>query len=168
MLLLICFVVECGYYFCMGMGVVFEELQQRNAYIDSVLVDFGWLFEGIEWVANWFIFCSTLKKDMQDVIEQLCWQIRVSRTLMSGGVLCGGCNEVFLYFGELDEEVWQWCMIIGDFDECIRCIQNLVDVGIMYIFGFFEFGGLDYDVAMWLFVLFFEQVMFVIRDIVFV
>jgi alkanesulfonate monooxygenase SsuD/methylene tetrahydromethanopterin reductase-like flavin-dependent oxidoreductase (luciferase family) len=157
--------VERGYHLCTGTGAVFEELQMRNAYIDSVLADMGRPPEGIERAANRFVFCSTSQDEIDDAIHQSRWQIRVSRVLTGGGVPIGGRNEAPPYPGEPDIETWQRRMIIGDPDECVRRIQNLADAGITYIFGLFEFGGLDHDVAMRSIKLFSDHVMPAIRDI---
>jgi alkanesulfonate monooxygenase SsuD/methylene tetrahydromethanopterin reductase-like flavin-dependent oxidoreductase (luciferase family) len=151
--------VEAGYHLCTGTGGLFEELQMRNAYIDSVLEDLGKDSDGVERAANRFMFCSTNKSDIEQAIDESRWQIRTSRVLSSGGVPVGGRNHPDTYPGEADRETWQKRMIIGDPDECIRRIEELAKAGITYIFGLFEFGGLEHNKAMDSLKLFSKEVM---------
>src|SRR5262249_13188695 len=140
--------VERGFHLATGTGALFEELQMRNAYIDTVLETLGKSPDNIERASNRFIFCSTNKADIADAIAQSRWQIRVSRAFAQDTIVRAGRNDPQPWPGEPTEEVWQRRMIIGSPDECIRRIRELAKAGLSYIYGLFEFGGLTGPKAM--------------------
>lgn len=151
--------VERGYHVATGTGALFGELQMRNAYIDDVLERVGRSPDGIERAANRFIFCSTSKSEIDDAIEQSRWQIRVSRNLNGGSPPVNGRNHAKPYVGEVSAEEWQQRMIIGDPEECIARLKKLAEAGISYVYGLFDFGGLDHKTALRSMNLFSEEVM---------
>lgn len=151
--------VEAGYHLCTGTGALLDELEQRNAFIDSVFDELGRSSEGIERSVNKFILCTTDPAEKQQAIEQSRWQIRVSRDLSSGAHVPGGRNTAPPFKGEPDDELWQQRLIVGDPDECLHRIQQHAEVGITYINALFDFGGLDHDIAMRSLKLFSDEVM---------
>lgn len=151
--------VEAGYHLCTGTGALLDELEQRNAFIDMVFDELGRSPEDVERSVNKFILCTTDPAERQQAIDQSRWQIRVSRDLSSGAHVPGGHNQAPPFAGEPDDDVWQQRLIVGDPDECLQRIQQHAEVGITYINGLFDFGGLDHDVAMRSLKLFSDEVM---------
>lgn len=151
--------IENGYHLCTGTGALLDELEQRNAFIDSVFDELGRDPNGIERSVNKFILCTTDPYEKQQAIEQSRWQIRVSRDLSSGAHVPGGRNNAPPFAGEPDDELWQQRLIVGTPDECLERIQQHANVGITYINALFDFGGLDHDIAMRSLKLFTQEVM---------
>jgi alkanesulfonate monooxygenase SsuD/methylene tetrahydromethanopterin reductase-like flavin-dependent oxidoreductase (luciferase family) len=167
--------IERGFHLCTGSGAVVEELQQRTAFIDSVLASMGRPLNSVENCTNRFVFCSTSQDEIDMAIEQSRWQIRVSRATTYGeggawiypprGLVTEGLRDAPSFGGEPTAEVWQRRMIIGDPDECIRRIKQLGDAGITYIFGMFSMGMMPHDVALNSVKLFSKEVMPALREI---
>jgi alkanesulfonate monooxygenase SsuD/methylene tetrahydromethanopterin reductase-like flavin-dependent oxidoreductase (luciferase family) len=157
--------VERGFHVATGTGALLDELQMRNAFIDDVLHTAGRPADSIERAVNRFIFCSTSKSEIEEAIEQSRWQIRVSRTLSGGQPPVRGRNAPASYVGEVSPEIWQQRMIIGDPDECLVRLRQLGEVGVTYVYGLFDFGGLDHGAAIRSLKLFSEEVLPAARSI---
>lgn len=152
--------VERGYHLMTGTGAVLEELEQRNAYIDSVLEGLGRSSDGIERAVNRFIVCTTNESDIDAAIEAARWQIRASRSLTGGARAVRGVNvnAAHGYQGEPDRDTWRRRMIAGNPDECLAQMRQLAEAGITYTFGVFDPGGLDQEITMRSLKLFTEEV----------
>lgn len=151
--------IENGYHLCTGTGALLDELEQRNAFIDSVFDELGADPDGIERSVNKFIYCTTDPAEKQRAIDESRWQIRVSRDLSSGAHKPGGRNTAPPFKGEPDDDLWQQRLIVGDPDECLHRIQQHADVGITYINALLDFGGIGHDAAMRSMKLFTDEVM---------
>jgi alkanesulfonate monooxygenase SsuD/methylene tetrahydromethanopterin reductase-like flavin-dependent oxidoreductase (luciferase family) len=150
--------VERGYHLMTGTGAVLEELEQRSAYIDSVLEGLGRSSDGVERAVNRFIICTTSESDIDGAIDAARWQIRASRSLTGGTRPVRGANAAQPYQGEPDRDTWRRRMIAGNPDECLAQMQQLADAGITYTFGIFDPGGLDQEITMRSLKLFTEEV----------
>jgi alkanesulfonate monooxygenase SsuD/methylene tetrahydromethanopterin reductase-like flavin-dependent oxidoreductase (luciferase family) len=157
--------VKAGYHVMTGSGAVFEELKQRNAYIDTLMAELGRPLDSIERSANRYTFCSTSQDEIDRVIPRSQYLTRVSRSLAGHAEPVRGHNKPVEFHTDGESQAWADRMVIGNPDECIRQVQLLADAGITYVHAFFDFGGLDEEITTKSAKLFCDEVMPALKEI---
>ena len=147
-----------GWHIMTGTGGDFQELEQRNAFIDTALKRQGRAVDEIERSTTRFAFCSNSEAEIDQYMQKFRDQLRCSRALSSGIDPVAGRNTPIPYSGEPELDSWRDRLLVGTPDECIKKLQRMSDVGMTYIHAVFDIG-LPHDVQMRSVELFSREVM---------